>query len=255
MRGLAGKVVVVAGGAGGIGTATCVRLAAEGAKVVVGDIDLSAATEVAERITSDAGEAAAVQVDVSDEDSVAALVTAARTRFGGIDAMHCNAADLSPGVIGRDSDVVSIPMEVFDRTMSVNLRGAFLCTRHVVPALVDRGGGALVYTVSVAAFSGEPVRPAYAIAKAGLGALVRHVASKWGRDRIRANAVAPGLVDTGALDASGGQALKERVIRHTRSWRLGDPSDIGAMVSYLISDDAEWINGQVMSVDGGTVLR
>jgi len=246
---------VVAGGAGGIGTATSVRLASEGAQVVVGDVNPDGAGAVVERIVSEGGQALAVHLDVSDEDSVRDLVEAARIQFGGIDALHANAADLSPGVIGRDSDVLSMPMEVFDRTIAVNLRGHVLCTRHCVPAILERGGGALVYTASVAAFAGEPARPSYAIAKAGICALVRHVASKWGRDGIRANAVAPGLVVTAALAASGDESLQTRALRQTRSWRLGDPTDIGAMVAHLISDDGQWINGQVISVDGGTLMR
>jgi NAD(P)-dependent dehydrogenase (short-subunit alcohol dehydrogenase family) len=124
-----------------------------------------------------------------------------------------------------------------------------------VPALLDRGGGSLVYTVSAAAFLGEPTRPAYAIAKAGLCALVRHVAAKWGRDRIRANGIAPGLVVTPTVAAAGVEEILARSLRHTKSWRLGDPADIAAMVAHLVSDDGQWINGQVISVDGGSVLR
>jgi len=252
---LDGKVVVVAGGAGGIGTATCRRLAGEGAAVVVGDLDADAARQVADLITSEGGRALAVHTDVADEASVEGLIGAATSQFGGIDGLHANAADLSPATIGGDTDVVSMAMETFDHIMGVNLRGHVLCTRHAVPALLDRGGGALVYTASAAAFLGEPSRPAYAIAKAGICALVRHVASKWGRERIRANGVAPGLVVTPAIAGLGIDDMLARFQRQTRSWRLGDPSDIAAMVTHLLSDEGQWINGQVISVDGGTVLR
>jgi len=255
VRRLEDKVVVVAGGAGGIGTATCIRLASEGAAVVVGDLDAAAASEVADRITSDGGRALAVAADVTDEDSVEHLVRAAVDSFGGIDGLHANAADLSPATIGGDTDVVTMDTELFDHILRVNLRGHFLCTRHAVPALLERGGGALVYTASAAAFLGEPARPAYAISKAGLCALVRHVAAKWGRDRIRANAVAPGLTVTPTIAGYGVDELLARFVRHTHSWRLGDPADIAAMVTHLLSDEGEWINGQIVSVDGGTVLR
>jgi NAD(P)-dependent dehydrogenase (short-subunit alcohol dehydrogenase family) len=252
---LDGKVVVVAGGAGGIGTVTCERLAAEGASVVVGDLDADDARKVADSISSAGGRALPVHLDVTDERSVAELIAAATTHFGGIDALHANAADLSPATIGGDTDVVSIEMDTYDHIQDVNLRGHVLCTRHAVPALLERGGGSLVYTASAAAFLGESARPAYAIAKAGICALVRHTASKWGRDRIRANAVAPGLVVTPRIAAAGANAILERSLRHTKSWRLGDPADIAAMVAHLVSDDGQWINGQVISVDGGTVLR
>lgn len=246
--------MVVAGGAGGIGTATCLRLASEGASVVVGDLDADGARQVADRIEAEGGTAVAVQADLADEDAVRTLVETATSRFGGIDGLHANAADLSPATIGGDSDVVAMSMDLFDHTMQVNLRGHVLCARHALPALVERGGGALVFTASAAAFLGEPARPAYAISKAGIVALVRHVASRWGRERIRANAVAPGLVLTPTVAAAGDELLS-RFVRQTRSWRVGDPSDVAAMVAMLMSDEGSWINGQAISVDGGTVLR
>lgn len=249
------KVVVMAGGAGGIGTATCLRLAAEGAAVVVGDRNADGATDVAERITGQGGRALAVQMDVSDEGSVTELFKRTTAEFGGLDAVQVNAADLSPATIGGDTDVVSIEMDTFDHILSVNLRGHVLCTRHAVPALLDRRGGSIVYTASAAAFLGEPTRPAYAIAKAGICALVRHVASKWGRDGIRANGIAPGLVVTPMVAAAGAEEILARSLRHTKSWRLGEPGDIAAMVAHLMSDDGQWVNGQVISIDGGTVLR
>ena len=248
-------MVVVAGGAGGIGTATSLRMADEGASVVVGDLNADAARDVAARINANGGHAVGVPVDISDEESVSALVRTALTEFGGIDALHANAADLSPATLAGDTDVVSIDMDTFDHVLSVNLRGHVLCTRHAVPALLERGGGALVYTASDAAFVGEPQRVGYAIAKAGIGALVRHVASRWGKDRIRANAVAPGVVVTPTIAETSADHGLGRYLAHARSWRLGEPADIAAMVAHLMSDDGQWINGQVISVNGGMVLR
>jgi len=189
MRGLAGKVAVVAGGAGGIGSATCLRLAEEGATVVVGDLNGSAAQAVAQQIVERGGRAAARTTDTSDDASVAELVGFAVAEHGGLDLLHANAADLSPDIIGRDSNVVDVPLEVFDRTMEVNMRGYLLCARHGVPELLRRGGGALVFTSSVASFVGEPERPSYAMAKSAINALVRHIASRWGKQGIRANTV------------------------------------------------------------------
>lgn len=255
MKRLEDKVIVAAGGAGGIGTATCLRLAEEGAAVVVGDRHGDGASEVAARITEQGGQALAVQMDVTDDASVSDLFTQAQTRFGGIDGVHINAADLSRSIVGSDTDVISIDMDVFDHILSVNLRGHVLCTRHAVPALLERGGGSLVYTTSAAAFLGEPTRPAYAIAKAGICALVRHVAAKWGREHIRANGIAPGLVVTPMVAAGGAEEILSRALRQTRSWRLGDPADIAAMVAQLVADDGQWVNGQIFSIDGGTLLR
>ncbi|HEV3226430.1 MAG TPA: SDR family oxidoreductase [Acidimicrobiales bacterium] len=255
MRGLHGTVVVVAGGAGGIGTATSLRLGEEGASVVVGDLNEAAAHEVARRITAAGGRAVAASFDVADDASVAALFEAADAAFGGVDCVHANAADLSVPVIMGDTDALDVDLDVWDRTLAVNLRGFLLCTRHAIPRLLERGGGAIVYTSSAASFVGEPARPSYAAAKSGVNALMRHVASRWGKQRVRANAVAPGLVVSDEMSEVIPQDLQQRTLKGTRSWRLGHPRDIAAMVAFLMSDDGEWINGQVISVDGGVTLR
>jgi len=255
VRGLGGKVAAVAGGAGGIGTATCLRLAAEGATVVVGDRDAAAAAAVAARITEGGGNALGLGMDVSDEASVAAFFAAAADFQGGVDAVHVNAADLSPAVIGNDTDALDVDLGLFDHTLAVNLRGHLLCTRRAVPLLLAKGGGPIAYTSSAAAFMGEPARPSYAVAKAGINALVRHVASRWGKEGIRANAVAPGLVVTPTVAAMGVTDVQREALRRTPSPRLGRPEDIAAMVAFLLSDDGEWVNGQVVSVDGGTSKR
>jgi NAD(P)-dependent dehydrogenase (short-subunit alcohol dehydrogenase family) len=255
MRGLKDKIAVVAGGAGGIGSATSVRLGQEGVKVVVGDLNGAAAAAVADQITGAGGQAVAIEVDISDEASVAAMVALAADTYGGLDILHANAADLSAAVLGRDSNALEIPLDTFDRTVAVNLRGHLLCTRAAIPEILKRGGGAIVYTSSGAAFMGEPERPAYAMTKSGINALVRHVASKWGRKHIRANAVAPGLVLTEGPRSVLSEDFMKMALRGTRSWRLGEPEDIAAMVAFLASDDGEWINGQILSVDGGASLR
>jgi NAD(P)-dependent dehydrogenase (short-subunit alcohol dehydrogenase family) len=251
MRGLTRKVVVVAGGAGGIGTATSVRLSEEGAAVVVGDVNVNAAEVVVARIRATGGTAIAVQVDISDDASVAALVEAAIKTYGGVDMLHVNAAANTT----LDSDALSVPLEVFDQTIAVDLRGHLLCTRHALPELLKRGGGAIVYTSSGAAFVGQPERPCYAMAKSGLHALVRHVATRWGKKGVRANAVAPGLVVHEGINNALPEGLQDAVLRVTPSPRLGKPEDVAAMVAFLFSDDGQWINGQVISVDGGGTQR
>ena len=185
MRGLDGKVAVVAGGGSGIGAATAARLAEEGASVVVGDIVLPNAEAVAAEIRAAGGRAVAAEFDISDDASVAGLVAAAVAEFGGLDLMHANAADLSAEVIMRDSDALAVDLDVFDRTIEVNLRGHLLCTRHSIPAMLARGGGVIVYTSSAAGHVGEPERPSYGISKSGINALMRHVSSRWGREGIR----------------------------------------------------------------------
>jgi NAD(P)-dependent dehydrogenase (short-subunit alcohol dehydrogenase family) len=258
MRGLAGKVVVVAGGGSGIGAAVAQRGAEEGASVVVGDLDHERAEGVAARINASGGRAVAVEFDIATETGAELLIDAAVDQFGGVDCVHVNAADMSRTGVGGESDqtIESVPLELFDHTLAVDLRGHVLVTRRVLRELVARGGGAIVYTSSVTAFLGEPTRPSYAMAKSGLLALVRHVASAWGPRGVRANAVVPGLIVKEELPAEPTPELAALLAENTvRSTRVGRPEDVAALVAFLCSDDGEWINGQAIGVDGGLLLR
>lgn len=253
MRGLANKVHIIAGGGSGIGAATAQRLAEEGAHVVIGDFVAANAEAVAAQLRAQGGKALAVQFDITQQAAVAALVESAVTEFGGLDGMHVNAADTQ--AVLADVDALDLTLDVFDRTLAVNLRGHLLCTRAALPHLLRRGGGSLVYTSSGAAFMGEPTRVAYGVSKSGMHALMRHVASRWGKSGVRANVVAPGLVMTDPIRRGMSEAEQAAVLGITRSARLGEPRDIAAAVAFLLSDDAEWINGQIISVDGGVTMR
>jgi len=252
---LKNKAIVAIGSGSGIGAATVRRLAAEGARVCVADINLAAAEAVAADVVAAGGEAFAVAMDVADEASVKAGVSTAAARLGGLDGAHINAADLR--VIFQDSDALDVDMAIFDRTLEVNLRGHILCTRAVLPHLLERGGGAIVYTSSGAADEGEPTRPAYAASKSGLNALMRHVASRWGRSGITANCVAPGFVITAEMEAGGKvpPEFVEQVLACTPSRRLGRSEDIAGVVAMLLSEDGRWVNGQVFNVNGGSLMR
>ena len=213
------------------------------------------AEAVAASIRDAGGTAIAAGFDIADDDSVAGLVATAVREYGGLDRMHANAADLSEAVIMQDSDAVGVDLGVFDRTIEVNLRGFLLCTRHSIPAMLERGDGVIVYTSSAASYVGEPERPSYAVSKSGINALMRHVSTRWGREGIRANCVAPGLVLTKTIrDAIDGEFLA-MALGVGRSPRLGEAEDIAAAVAFLFSDDATWITGQVISVDGGSTIR
>jgi len=254
LRGLADRAVVVVGGATGIGAATAVRLAEEGCRVVIGDIAEDAAHATAERIVAGGGAATAVAFDLADPDSVSALIDRAASIHGGIDAMFNVGADMT--AIRADTDIVEIDLTVWDRVMAVNLRGYVAAMKHALPRMLSRGGGAIVNMSSAAAFQGEPARPAYATAKAGIGALTRHVASRWGKEGIRCNAVAPGFTATEAIrSAPQWPQLEAAALKRIRGPRVGATEDIAALVAFLLSDEGAWINGQVINIDGGTVLR
>jgi NAD(P)-dependent dehydrogenase (short-subunit alcohol dehydrogenase family) len=268
--GFEGRVAVIAGGGSGIGAATAVRLARFGATVVVGDLSAGGAEETAKQVTEAGGRALAVQFDISIEDSVAALFRAAVERFEGVDALVNVAADLSPEIHEVDdaSDAVTLPLEVWHRTFAVDLTGYLLTIRAAVPLLLARGGGAIVNISSEASVLGLSEKPAYSVAKAGVDALTRHVARRWATEGIRCNAVSPGMVLTDQVkkmfgaDAYGaepalapldkGRGARQRGVNPMG--RAGAPDDIAAAVTYLLSDDAKWVTGQVHHVSGGMIF-
>lgn len=254
LRGLADKVVVVVGGGSGIGAATSARLGDEGCRVVVGDVAEDAAQQTAARIAAAGGIATHVAFDLADTASVADLIHSATTTYDGVDLLFNVGADMS--TLRADTDVVDIDFGVWDRVMAVSLRGYVAAMKYAIPAMLRRGGGAIVNMSSAAAFQGEPARPAYATAKAGIGALTRHVASRWGKDGIRCNAVAPGFTATDAIrSAPQWPELEAAALKRIRGTRVGDPDDVAALVAFLLSSEGSWINGQIVNIDGGTILR
>jgi len=254
LRGLADKVVVVVGGGSGIGAATSARLGEEGCRVVVGDVAEDAAQHTAARIAAAGGTATHVAFDLADTASVAHLIQSATTTYDGVDLLFNVGADMS--TLRADTDVVEIDFGVWDRVMAVSLRGYVAAMKYAIPAMLRSGGGAIVNMSSAAAFQGEPARPAYATAKAGIGALTRHVASRWGKDGIRCNAVAPGFTATDAIrSVPQWPELEAAALKRIRGTRVGDPEDVAALVAFLLSSEGSWINGQVVNIDGGTILR
>ncbi len=253
-RRMAGKVAIVAGAATGIGRASALRLAKEGAAVVAGSpaAEKALIDSLVSEIIAAGGQATGCSFDATDDASVAAMVDLAASTYGGLDAVHANFADLQ--IIFQDSDAIHVSDEVLDRTIDVNLKGMLRLTRHALPHLQKRGGGAMIYTSSTSAISGEDTRPCYAMAKSGLNALVRHVASRYGKEAIRANAIMPGLIITPEKRETMPADFKAQILAATRSPRLGEPSDIAAMVALLASPDGEWVNGQCIAVDGGSTL-
>ena len=252
MKRLEKKIIAVAGGAGGIGTGLSTRYAAEGASVVVGDIDLAAAQVVVAQIVAAGGTAVAARVDIAEEESVRAFVARCEEVYGGLDGMHANAASFKN--MSSDTDVVGTDFDHWQYVMNVNAGGHLLCARYAIPAMLKRGGGSLVFTSSGAAHSPDTIHVCYSMAKAAIHALMRHVAVRWGREGIRANVIAPGVILHPALEETAPQLGEWGLKRQPLSY-LGEPADIAALGALLMSDEGHFITGQVLSVDGGASMR
>jgi NAD(P)-dependent dehydrogenase (short-subunit alcohol dehydrogenase family) len=248
-----GKVAIVTGAASGIGRATAERLAEEGARVVVADINAAGAAAVAAAMG--AGRAIGVEVDVSDEDQVRAMVDAAVSTFGGLHILHNNAAITSAAHMARDGDVTGMDVVVLDATLSVILRGAVLGCKHAVPRMIASGGGSIINTSSNSSLGGDLVLTAYTVAKGGINALTRSVATAYGKQGVRCNAISPGTIMTPSVVSNVPVQVQEIMERNTLVPRLGQPSDVANLVLFLASDESGYITGQVIVIDGGTLAH
>lgn len=242
------KVAVVTGAAQGIGEAYARALAAEGAAVVVADIDEDGGRDTAAKIEADGGRALFVPTDVSDPASALACAEAATDRFGGLDLLVNNAAIY--GAMEFDL-LVSVDWDYYRRFMAVNLDGALVMTRACYPAMRRRGGGAVVNQSSTAAwlYSGF-----YGLAKAGMNSLTQQLAHELGGMNIRVNAIAPGPTDTPATRTQAGDHVNT-LVQGLALKRVGQPADMVGACLFLLSDEAAWVTGQILAVDGGQVFR
>jgi NAD(P)-dependent dehydrogenase (short-subunit alcohol dehydrogenase family) len=248
MRGLTDKVAIVTGGASGIGEAACRRFVSEGARVAVGDIDGERAAALADELGPSA---IAVRFDAGDVTAVKRLVDTTVERFGRLDFLFNNAALMSPDIIRRDTDPVNIEFDIWDLTMQVNARGYLAGCKYAIPHMLAAGGGAIVMTSSGSGLLGDISNIAYGASKAAIMSMARYIAAMYGKQGIRSNAICPGLIRTEGGKKNVHGPMVEIMERNTLAPRLGQPEDVGALAVYLCSDDAAFITGQSISVDGG----
>ena len=249
---LSGKVAIVTGAASGIGAATVRRVIEEGGRATIADID----GEGAQILAKELGDAAlAVQFDAGDVTSVERMVATTVEAFGRLDLLHNNAAIMSPDVIAQDNNPVDIEFAVWDRTMAVNLRGYLASCKYAIPHMLAQGGGSIVHTASGSGKMGDLASLAYGTSKAGVIGFSRYVATIYGKQNIRSNVINPGLIRTEGGKRNVFGPMVEIMERNTLVPRLGQPEDIAAAVAFLFSDDAAFVTGAELDVDGGMLCH
>jgi len=244
---LADKTAIITGGASGIGRAAALRFAAEGAKLVIADVNGEGGRETAQLIEQQGGKALFFKTNVSDSKQVKELVSATVEAYGKLNILFNNA-----GIGNPDVKSVDLDEDDWDRVIDINLKGVFLGIKHAVPELKKAGGGAVINTSSLLGIKGQKYLAAYNASKAGVILLTKNAALEYGRDNIRVNAIAPGVIDTQIIDLCKNDERKWPIISRANALgRIGTPEEVANAVLFLASEEASFITGATLSVDGG----
>jgi meso-butanediol dehydrogenase / (S,S)-butanediol dehydrogenase / diacetyl reductase len=243
---LTDKVAIVTGAASGIGAASALRFASEGAKVVVADIRRPKAEQVVADIVARGGEALAVEVDVARADSVAGMIDRCVARYGGVDVLFNNAGTLRPGT------AVELSVADWDLVMAVNVRSVFLGAKFAVPHMKARGGGSIINTASVSGLQGDVAAVAYSASKAAVINLTRALSTDHAPDGIRVNAICPGTIETPPVQRMmNDPTIRDAFVRASSLRRLGRPDEIANGAVWLASDESSFVTGEALVIDGG----
>ncbi|MBI2761507.1 MAG: glucose 1-dehydrogenase [Chloroflexi bacterium] len=249
---LEGKTAVITGAASGMGRATALLFAREGARLLVADVDERGGEQVAEEIRGGGGKATFRRVDVSRSAEVEAMIGAAAEEFGALDVLFNNA-----GIEGESARVADSSEENFDRVIAVNLKGVFLGMKYGLPVMAGQGRGSVINTASVAGLVGWYGANAYSAAKGGVVTLTKTAALEYARYGVRVNCICPGVIRTAMVEriTGGTDEAMERLRRMQPFPRLGSAEDIARMALFLASDESEFVTGAAMTVDGGLTAR
>ena len=249
-----GKSAIVTGAAGGIGRASAIAFAREGAGVVVADMNLEGCEETVGMITTEGGKAVAIKTDVSNSADVQAMVKKAIDQFGSLNFAHNNA-----GIEGAVAMTADYDENEWDRVLRINLKSVFLCMKYEIPEMLKAGGGAVVNTASIAGLVGYMTMPAYSASKHGMVGLTKTTALEYATRGVRVNAICPGGVQTPMVDRMSATQNKEEFEAMIKAMhpigRIGQPDEIAGVAVFLCSDKASFITGQALAADGGFVAQ
>lgn len=249
---LDGKVAFITGAGSGMGSAQAKLFANEGAKVIAGDIQFDNVKEVVDNITENGGTAMAVEIDVADKDSIYAAVEKGLTEYGQIDVLSNTA-----GILDDYAPTLDTPEELWDKIMNVNLKGTYLVTNAVLPQMLEQGEGVIINITSIAGFVAGGGGAAYTAAKHGIIGYTKQLSFDYGQSGIRVNAIAPGAVASGMTKKifEEGEAAVMESVNAVPAGRYGQPEEIAAVALFLASDDASFMHGSIVPVDGGWLVK
>jgi NAD(P)-dependent dehydrogenase (short-subunit alcohol dehydrogenase family) len=246
---LENKRVVITGAASGIGRTAAELMVAEGARVLIADLEADAASAAAAEIGANA---VGVAVDVMDEESVAAMIDRAVAEFGGLDVLCNHVGGSNPR---KDLDLLHMDLAEWDRAMALNARSTVVASRLALPHMIAEGGGSIINTVSVAGLAGDTLQCAYGAAKAAVIRLTQYIATQYGRENVRCNAIAPGAIMTPALRDNLSADVIADIRSHNALDLIGAPKDIGWAMVYLASEESRYMTGQTLVLDGGLTAQ